>query len=277
MFITGGSRGIGKAIGLKLAKDGANIVIAAKTVEKHPKLEGTIYSAAEEIEKAGGKALPIQCDLRDEQNVASAIEQAVKKFGGLDILVNNASAISITGTEDTPMKKYDLMNQINTRGTFMASKYALPHLRKSTKNPHILTLSPPLLMDAKWFKDNTAYAIAKYGMSMCVLGMAAEFQGEVGVNALWPRTMILTSALALLGGADALGKHARTPDIYADSAYVALSKDGKKVTGNFFIDEVLLREEGVTNFDAYAVKKGEQLAGDIFVPDHLLEGLISMT
>lgn len=276
VFVTGGSRGIGRAIALKLARDGANVAIAAKTVEKHPKLEGTIYSVAEEIEKAGGKALPIQCNVLSEEDVTKAIEATATKFGGLDILINNASAISITGTEDLPMKKYDLMNNLNARGTFMTSKYAVPHLKKSS-NGHILTMSPPLLLDPKWLKDNTGYAIAKYGMSMCVLGMAEEFKGEIAVNALWPRTMIYTSAMNLLGGIETLGKHARTPDILADAAYLILQRDkATEKAGNFFIDEPFLREHGVTDFEEYAVKKGEQLAADIFIPDELMEGLIGL-
>ncbi|CAG2101841.1 unnamed protein product, partial [Medioppia subpectinata] len=257
IFITGGSRGIGKAIAVKVAKDGANVVIAAKTAEKHPKLEGTIYSAAEEVEAAGGKCLPIQCDLRDEAQVRAAIDAAVKRFGGLDALVNNASAISLTGTEATTMKKYDLMNQINARGTFMASKYAAPHLRKSA-TAHILTLSPPLqLAGSKWF-DGTAvaYTLAKYGMSMCALGMAHEFKADgIRVNTLWPRTTIWTAAMAMVApGADSDGlrRRCRKADIQADAAYGILSKTDREFTANFLIDEEFLRAEGITDFVQYA-------------------------
>ncbi|XP_017477407.1 PREDICTED: hydroxysteroid dehydrogenase-like protein 2, partial [Rhagoletis zephyria] len=231
IFITGSSRGIGKNIALKLAKDGANVAIAAKTVEKHPKLEGTIFTAAKEIEAAGGKCLPIQCDLRDEEAVKVAIDKTLQKFGQLDVLVNNASAISLTGTEETTMKKYDLMHQINTRGTFMASKYALPHLKKSSR-AHILNISPPLLMTPVWFGNHVAYTMAKYGMSMCVLGMAEEFkEHKIAVNALWPRTAIWTAATAMLlssGGQEQVqetAKMCRKVDIMSDSAYSILSKD----------------------------------------------------
>ncbi|NXI25819.1 HSDL2 protein, partial [Sterrhoptilus dennistouni] len=250
LFITGASRGIGKAIALKAAKDGANIVIAAKTAEPHPTLPGTIYTAAEEIEAAGGKALPCIVNVREEQQIINAVEKAVKTFGGIDILVNNASAISLTGTLETATKKVNLMMDVNVRGTYLTSKACLPHLRKS-KNPHILNLSPPMNLNPMWFKNHCAYTISKYGMSMCVLGMAEEFRGEVAVNALWPKTAIHTAAMDMLGGAG-IEKQCRKTDILADAAYCILTKP-KTFTGNFIIDEVLLREEGVKDFDVYAI------------------------
>merc|ERR1712168_83123 len=239
IFITGASRGIGKAIGLKAAKDGANIVIAAKTAQAHPKLPGTIYTAAKEIEDAGGKCLPCVVDIRDEANVNEAVEEAVKTFGGIDMLINNASAISLTGTLATPMKKYDLMNQVNARGTYLCSRACLPHLlnsKKSGKQPHILNISPPLSMKPIWFKNHTAYTIAKYGMSMCVLGMSAELQDSgIAVNALWPKTAIITAAMEMLGGgSDGVAAQCRTPDIMADAAYAILTKPAE-FTGNFVI------------------------------------------
>ncbi|XP_039615434.1 hydroxysteroid dehydrogenase-like protein 2 [Polypterus senegalus] len=264
LFITGASRGIGKAIALKAAKDGANIVIAAKTSQPHPKLPGTIYTAAEEIEAAGGKAFPCVVDVRDEQQVSNAVEEAVKKFGGIDILVNNASAINLTGTVETPMKKVDLMLNINLRGTYLTSKYCVPYLRKS-KNPHILNLSPPLNLKPVWFKNHTAYTIAKYGMSMCVLGMAEEFKGEIAVNALWPRTAILTAAMEMLGGGG-VAKQCRKPDIMADAAYSILSRP-VTFTGNFVIDDDLLQKEGIKDFDVYAVAPGHPLLPDFFLDD----------
>jgi citronellol/citronellal dehydrogenase len=263
LFISGASRGIGKAIGLRAARDGANVVIAAKTTEPHPKLPGTIYTAAEEIEAAGGKALPLAVDIRDEAAVKAAVEQAVAKFGGIDVLVNNASAISLSGTLETPMKRYDLMHQINTRGTYLCSQVCLPHLLKA-KNPHILNLSPPLTMKPEWFGAHVAYTMAKYGMSMCVLGMAAEFKGRVAVNALWPRTMIATSAVINLLGGEESAKHSRKPEIMADAAYAILRK-GADCTGNFFIDDEVLRGEGVTDFSQYACVPGETLTTDLFV------------
>ena len=264
LFITGASRGIGKAIALRAARDGANIVIAAKTAEPHPKLPGTIYSAAEEIEKAGGKALPLTVDIRYEAQIADAVEQAVARFGGIDICVNNASAISLTGTLQTPMKKYDLMNQVNARGTFATSQACLPHLLKA-KNPHILNLSPPLNLNPKWFEGHVAYTMAKYGMSMCVLGMAAEFKEQgVAVNALWPRTAIWTAAMEMLAGSEG-AKTCRTPEIMADAAHAILTSPSREVTGRFFIDEELLRERGVTNFDRYAVEPGHELMPDFFL------------
>ncbi|NWY30525.1 HSDL2 protein, partial [Pheucticus melanocephalus] len=255
LFITGASRGIGKAIALKAAKDGANIVIAAKTAEPHPTLAGTIYTAAEEIEAAGGKALPCIVNVREEQQIINAVEKAVKTFGGIDILVNNASAISLTGTLETATKKVNLMMDVNVRGTYLTSKACLPHLRKS-KNPHILNLSPPMNLNPMWFKNHCAYTISKYGMSMCVLGMAEEFRGEVAVNALWPKTAIYTAAMDMLGGAG-IEKQCRKTDILADAAYCILTKP-KTFTGNFIIDEVLLREEGVKDFDVYAIAPGKR-------------------
>src|SRR5690349_20849654 len=255
LFITGASRGIGLAIGLRAARDGANIVIAAKTTEPHPKLPGTIYTAAEEVEKAGGKALPLVCDIREEAQVLDAVAKAVDRFGGIDILVNNASAISLTGTLSTPMKRYDLMHQINTRGTYLCSQACLPHLLKAG-NPHILNLAPPLSMKARWFKDHVAYTMAKYGMSMCVLGMAEEFRGRVAVNALWPRTVIATAAVRNLLGGEEVIRHSRKPEIMADAAYAILTRDKNQSTGNFFIDEDVLRESGVSDMEQYAVVPG---------------------
>ena len=264
IFITGASRGIGLAIALRAARDGANIAIAAKTAEPHPKLPGTIYTAAEEIEKAGGKALPLMVDIRFEDQVAAAIQETVKAFGGIDILVNNASAISLTGTLETPMKRYDLMHQINTRGTYCCSQAAIPYLKQAA-NPHILNLSPPLNMSAKWFQNHVAYTMAKYGMSMCVLGMAAELADQgIGVNALWPQTVIWTAAVENLIGAD-LKASSRKPEIMADAAWCILTSDSRKCTGNFFIDEALLRKEGITDFDQYAVEPGHELQPDFFL------------
>ena len=264
LFITGGSRGIGKAIALKAAKDGATIVIAAKTAEPHPKLPGTIFSAAEEVESAGGKALPLVVDVRSEENVIDAVEQAVSKFGGIDILVNNASAIQLTPTLQTDMKRFDLMHQVNTRGTFLCSKTCLPHLLKA-KNPHVLNLSPPLNMEERWFAPHVAYTMAKFGMSQCVLGMAGEFRGKVAFNALWPRTAIATAAVKnLLGGEDAM-KHTRKSTIMADAAVAIFNRDAKTVTGNFYIDDEVLAEEGVTDMDQYAMVAGADLMPDFFV------------
>ena len=263
LFITGASRGIGLAIGLRAARDGANVVIAAKTTEPHPKLPGTIYTAAEEIERAGGKALPVVCDIRFEEQVEAAVAAAVERFGGIDVCVNNASAISLTGTLATPMKRYDLMNSINARGTFLTSQKCLPHLLKAD-NPHILNLSPPLSMQPKWFGPHVAYTMAKFGMSMCVLGMAEEFKGKVAVNALWPRTVIATAAVQNLLGGDEVIRHSRTPEIMGDAAYAILTKD-RGFTGQFCIDEDLLRAEGVTDFEPYATTPGGPLAPDFFV------------
>ncbi|XP_019410594.1 PREDICTED: hydroxysteroid dehydrogenase-like protein 2 isoform X1 [Crocodylus porosus] len=266
LFITGASRGIGKAIALKAAKDGANVVIAAKTSEPHPKLAGTIYTAAEEIEAAGGKALPCVVNVREEQQIADAVEKAVQKFGGIDILVNNASAISLTGTLETTAKKLDLMMSANTRGTYLTSKLCLPFLKKS-KIAHILNISPPLNLNPIWFKNHCAYTISKYGMSMCVLGMAEEFRGEVAVNALWPKTAIHTAAMDMLGG-PGVEKQCRKTDIVADAAYCILTKP-KSFTGNFVIDETLLKKEGIKNFDVYAVAPGHPVIPDYFLDEDL--------
>jgi citronellol/citronellal dehydrogenase len=258
IFITGGSRGIGLAIALKAARDGASVAIAAKTAEVNPKLPGTIYSAAAEIEAAGGVALPIQCDLRDETQIEAAIAKAAAEFGGIDILINNASAINLTKTEATPAKRFDLMFDVNVRGTFLTSQAAIPHLRESAKagrNPHILTLSPPLSMKAKWFQHHVAYTMAKYGMSMCVLGMAEEFRKEgIAVNALWPRTAIDTAALQMIPGVDTAA--CRTPEILADAAYIILNRESKGCTGNFFVDDELLASEGITDLEKYSVVPG---------------------
>lgn len=269
ILITGASRGIGKEIALKAAVDGANVVVAAKTADPHPKLPGTIYTAAEEIEKAGGKCLPCVVDVRHEDSVQAATEQAVKKFGGIDILINNASAISLTGTQATPMKVYDLMNQINARGTYLCSRVCLPHLinsKKSGKDPHILNISPPLNMKPIWFKNHTAYTMAKYGMSMCVLGMAAELQNEgIAVNALWPRTAIYTAAMEMIGGGDSIAENCRKPSIMADAAYSILTKDASKLSGEFLIDDEVLEKEGITDFDQYAISPGKNLLPDFFL------------
>jgi citronellol/citronellal dehydrogenase len=258
IFITGGSRGIGLAIALKAARDGAAVAIAAKTTEVNPKLPGTIYSAAAEIEAAGGVALPIQCDLRDEEQIAASIAKAAAEFGGIDILINNASAINLTKTEATPAKRFDLMFDVNVRGTFLTSQAAIPHLRESAKagrNPHILTLSPPLSMKAKWFQHHVAYTMAKYGMSMCVLGMSEEFRKEgIAVNALWPRTAIDTAALQMIPGVDTAA--CRTPEILADAAYIILNRESKSCTGNFFVDDELLASEGITDLEKYSVVPG---------------------
>jgi citronellol/citronellal dehydrogenase len=258
IFITGGSRGIGLAIALKAAKDGASIAIAAKTAEAHPQLPGTIFTAAKEIEAAGGIALPIQCDIRDEAAILAAVEQAASAFGGLDILINNASAINLTPTEKTPAKRFDLMFDVNVRGTFLTSQAVIPYLKKSAaagRNPHILTLSPPLSMKPKWFKNHVAYTMSKYGMSMCVLGMAEEFKRDgIGVNALWPRTAIDTAALQMIPGVDT--DFCRTPEILADAAYLILNRDGKDCSGNFFVDDELLASAGITDLEKYSVKPG---------------------
>jgi len=258
IFITGGSRGIGLAIALKAARDGASVAIAAKTAEVNPKLPGTIYSASAEIEAAGGVALPIQCDLRDEEQITSSIAKAAAEFGGIDILINNASAINLTKTEATPAKRFDLMFDVNVRGTFLTSQAAIPHLRESAKagqNPHILTLSPPLSMKAKWFQHHVAYTMAKYGMSMCVLGMSEEFRTEgIAVNALWPRTAIDTAALQMIPGVDTAA--CRTPEILADAAYIILNRESKNCTGNFFVDDEVLASEGITDLEKYSVVPG---------------------
>jgi len=266
LFITGASRGIGLAIALRAAKDGANIAIAAKTADPHPKLPGTIYTAAAEIEKAGGRALPIVCDIRFEDQVAAAVEQTVAKFGGIDICVNNASAIQLTGTLATDMKRYDLMHQINARGTYLTSRTCIPHLKKAA-NPHVLMLSPPLDMSAKWFGGHVAYSMAKYGMSMCVLGMAEEFKGEIAFNALWPRTGIATAAVRNALAGDEGMKHCRTPDILSDAAYLIFNKKASEFSGNFLIDDNFLTENGVTDLDKYRVDATKDLMPDFFVPD----------
>jgi citronellol/citronellal dehydrogenase len=263
LFITGASRGIGLAIALRAARDGANIVVAAKTATANPKLPGTVYTAASAIEAAGGKSLPLVVDIRFEDQVDDAVRKTVERFGGIDILVNNASAISLTGTADTPLKRFDLMMDINLRGTYVCSQACLPHLAKAA-NPHILTLSPPLDVRAKWFAPHVAYTISKYGMSMCVLGMSEEFRSlGIGVNALWPRTIIATAALQVIPGAEA--ERGRTPDIVAEAALQILTRNGRTTTGNFFIDEQVLAQAGVTDFSAYAVAQGQLLKTDLFL------------
>ncbi|HEY8555655.1 MAG TPA: NAD(P)-dependent oxidoreductase [Burkholderiales bacterium] len=265
LFITGASRGIGLAIALRAARDGANIAIAAKTTEPHPKLPGTIYTAAKQIEAAGGRALPLAVDIRFEDQIAAAVERTVATFGGIDILVNNASAIYLAGTVDTPMKRFDLMHQINTRGTFACSQACIPHLKRAG-NPHILNISPPLNMDARWFAPHLAYTMAKYGMSMCVLGMSEELRPHgIAVNALWPRTAIDTAAVRNLLGGEATVRGSRKPEIVADAAYAILTKDSRRCTGNFFIDEEVLRAEGVADFEQYACVPGTPLVQDFFL------------
>ncbi len=264
LFITGASRGIGLAVALKAAAAGANIVVAAKTSAPHPKLPGTIYTAAREIEAAGGKALPLQVDIRVESQLVAAAEQAVDTFGGIDILVNNASAIFLSKTLNTPMKRFDLMNQVNVRGTFLTSQVCLPYLLKA-ENPHILTFSPPLNLKPHWFKDHVAYTMAKYGMSMTVLGLAAEFADQgIAVNALWPQTVIHTAALAMLGGLVS-PDNCRTPEIMADAACAILRRESRNCSGHFYIDEEVLAEEGITDFSPYAVAPGKQLFPDLFI------------
>jgi citronellol/citronellal dehydrogenase len=264
LFITGASRGIGKAIGLAAAREGANVVVAAKSDVPNPKLEGTIHSAAEEIERAGGKALAVKCDIRNEAEIQAAVATAVERFGGIDALVNNASAIHLAGTVETPLKRWDLMHQVNARGTFACSQACIPHLA-GRPNPHILNLSPPLSMSPRWLAPHLAYTMAKYAMSMCVVGMAEELKDRgIAVNALWPRTVIATAALNLLGGGET-AKHGRTPEIVADAAIAILRRDARSCTGNFFIDEDVLRAEGVTDFGKYAVRPGEPLMRDLFL------------
>ncbi|MEO8674982.1 MAG: NAD(P)-dependent oxidoreductase [Casimicrobiaceae bacterium] len=269
LFITGGSRGIGLAIAVRAARDGANVAIAAKTTDPNPKLAGTIYTAAEEIEAAGGKALPIPCDIRDEAAVRAAVTATASAFGGIDILVNNASAISLTGTLATPMKRFDLMFGVDVRGTFLCSQACLPHLEASAvagRNPHILTLAPPLNLDPKWFRDHVAYTMAKYGMSMCVLGMAEEFRASgIAVNALWPRSVIATAAIAMIPGAADEMHRMRTPEILADAAHEIFMRDARTTTGNFFIDDDVLAAAGVTDLARYAVKPGNPLLPDLFL------------
>jgi citronellol/citronellal dehydrogenase len=263
LFITGASRGIGLAIALRAARDGANIVIAAKTATPHPKLPGTIYTAAEEIRAAGGRALPVAVDIREEEQVRAAVEAAAAEFGGIDILVNNASAISLTPTAETPMKRFDLMMGINTRGTFLCTQQCLPHLRRAA-NPQVLMISPPLDLSPRWFGPHVAYSIAKYGMSLCVLGMAEEFRPwGIGVNALWPRTIIATAALQVIPGAPV--ERARKPEIMADAAWQVLTGEGRARTGEFLLDETVLREAGMTDFTSYAVDPEQELVTDLFV------------
>ena len=267
LFITGGSRGIGLAIALRAARDGANIAIAAKTSDPHPKLPGTIYTAAAEIEQEGGKALPILCDIRFEDQVQAAAEQTANHFGGIDICINNASAISLTPTVQTDMKRYDLMHEINGRGTFLTSKTCVPYLKKA-ENPHILMLSPPLDLNPRWFAPHVAYTISKYNMSLCVLGLSAELKRDgIAVNALWPRTTIATAAIANLLGGDKLMRASRKADILADAAHVILTKPSREFTGNFCIDDTLLWENGKREFDHYRIDPSEDLAPDFFVPE----------
>jgi citronellol/citronellal dehydrogenase len=265
LFVSGGSRGIGLAIALRAARDGANVIIAAKTTEPHPRLPGTIYTSAELIEAAGGKALPVVCDIRDEKQVERAVAAGVEKFGGIDICINNASAISLTPTLQTPMSRFDLMHQINTRGTFLVSKTCLPQLLKA-QNPHILNLSPPLNMDEKWFAPHVAYTMAKFGMSMCVLGMAGEFREQgVAVNALWPRSTIATAAVRNLLGGDEMVRRSRQPEIMGDAAHVILTRPSREFTGNFCIDDEVLESAGIKDLSHYAVEPGARLFPDFFV------------
>jgi len=272
LFISGASRGIGLAIAKRAAADGANIAIAAKTAEPHPKLPGTIYTAAEEIEEAGGQALPVVCDIRDEEQVQAAVAATVERFGGLDICVNNASAISLTGTLQTEMKRYDLMHQINTRGTFLVSKTCLPHLLEAD-NPHILNLSPPLNMEEKWFAPHVAYTMAKFGMSLCVLGMAGEFRDKgVAVNALWPRTTIATAAVKNLLGGDDMVAHSLKPEVMADAAHVILTRPSREFTGNFCVDDEVLESVGITDLTSYRVVPENEPYPDFFVEPRAKEG-----
>ncbi len=265
LFITGASRGIGLAIALRAARDGANIAIAAKTAEPHPRLPGTIYTAAEEIVAAGGRALPCVVDVRDERTVQAAVDRSVEEFGGIDIVVNNASAISLTGTRQTKMSRFDLMHQINTRGTYLCSKLCIPHLLESD-NPHVLNLSPPLNMETRWFAPHAAYTMAKYGMSMCVLGMAGEFAAEgIAFNALWPRTTIATAAIANLLGGETIMASSRKPEIMGDAAHAIFMRPSSECTGNFFIDEEVLAEEGIADLAPYAVTPGAELTPDFFI------------
>jgi citronellol/citronellal dehydrogenase len=276
ILVTGASRGIGHAIALRAARDGANIVILAKTATEHPKLPGTIYSAAKDMEAAGGRALPVVCDIRFEEQVQAAVQKAVETFGGIDICVNNASAISLTNTTGTDMKRFDLMHGINARGTFMVSKYCIPHLKKGS-NPHILNLSPPLNMKPKWFKNHVAYTMAKFGMSMCTLGMSPELLPDgIAVNSLWPETAIATAAVQNILGGDEMIRGSRKPEIMADAAYAIFNRPSKECTGNFFIDINVLRSEGVTNFDDYAMEKGHTLIRDFYLDDWMeLEAVTS--
>ena len=265
LFVSGASRGIGLAIALRAARDGANVAVAAKTTEPHPRLKGTIYTAADDIKAAGGKALPVVCDIRDEAQVIDAIEKTVGEFGGIDICVNNASAISLTTSQATDMKRFDLMMGINTRGTFMVSKYCIPHLKKA-ENPHILMLSPPLDMKTKWFEHSTAYTMAKYGMSMCVLGLSGELKSAgIAVNALWPRTAIATAAVQNLLGGEAAMRGSRKPSIMGDAAHAILTKPSREFTGRFCIDDEVLAQEGKTDLSEYAMDPNAQLLPDYFI------------
>jgi citronellol/citronellal dehydrogenase len=268
IFISGGSRGIGLAIAVRAAADGANVALIAKTAEPHPKLEGTVYTAAEAIEQAGGQALPIVGDIRDDEQVSSAVAQAVKRFGRIDICVNNASAINLSGTEALELKRYDLMQDINTRGTFSVSRACIPHL-KQAENPHVLTLSPPLSLDPKWFKGHLGYTISKYGMSMCTLGMAEEFREDgIAFNALWPRTLIATAAVQNLLGGDAAMQASRKPEIVADAAHVILTRPSRETTGNLFLVEDVLAAEGITDLSGYSYGGADsELVTDLFVDD----------
>lgn len=275
LFITGGSRGIGLEIALAAARDGAKVAIAAKTAEPHPKLPGTIHSAAAAIEAAGGRALPLLCDIRDEAAVAAAVARTVEVFGGIDICINNASAINLSGTQALDIKRFDLMQQVNTRGTFLTTKLCLPHLLKA-ENPHVLMLSPPLDMQARWFRAHVGYSIAKFGMSMCVLGMSAEFAAAgVAVNALWPMTAIDTAAVRNLLGGAATAAGSRVPAIMADAAHAILTRPARACSGNFFIDEEVLRDEGLRDFSAYAAQPGAALIRDLFVPDAVAAGSVA--
>lgn len=269
LFITGASRGIGLAIALKAAKDGANVTVAAKTDQPHPKLEGTIHTAAEQIEAAGGKALAVVCDVRDEDSVQAAVDKTVETFGGLDICINNASAIMLTGTLQTPMKRYDLMHQVNGRGTYLVSRTCIPHLKKAA-NPHIMAISPPLDFSPKWFKNHPAYSMAKYTMSVYMMAMAAEFEKDgIACNTLWPRTAIATAAVQNLLGGDELTKMSRTPEIMADAAYEILTKPSREFTGQHCMDDIVLYEAGNRDWDQYAVTPGGPLAPDFFCPDDM--------
>ncbi|TMM01125.1 MAG: NAD(P)-dependent oxidoreductase [Actinobacteria bacterium] len=265
LFISGASRGIGLAIALRAARDGANVALIAKTAEPHPKLEGTVYTAAEQIEAAGGRALPIVGDIRDEQQVFAAVEQAVERFGGIDVCVNNASAINLSGTEALDMKRYDLMQDINTRGTFVVTKACVPHLKRA-ENPHILTLSPPISLEPRWLGPHIAYTIAKYGMSLCALGFAEEFRADgIASNALWPRTLIATAAVQNLLGGDTAMARARRPELYADAAYAVITRPSRECTGNTLLCEDVLAEEGVTDLDRYSYVPGADLQVDLYV------------
>jgi len=271
LFVTGGSRGIGLAIAMRAARDGANVAVVAKTAKPHPKLPGTVFTAAEELTEAGGAALPLVCDIRFEDQVREAVEKTVETFGGIDMCINNASAIQLTGTEETTMKRFDLMHQINTRGTYLCSRACIPHLRKA-ENPHVLNISPPLNFEEKWFAPHVAYTMAKYGMSLCVLGMAGEFRGEgIAFNALWPRTTIATAAIKNLLGGEELMRRSRRPEIMADAAHEILTRPARGFSGNFCVDDEILEDAGVTDLSLYAVDSAAQLAPDFFVEPRAVE------